>query len=88
MLTALIALVFVVASLAAILFALVVAGIRNEPHAELRSHAPGLIAAMSRRVLGVHVARSDDVHASHEEPCLVGQGHGHATTHDKEGDAR
>ena len=61
MLTALIALVFAVAALAAILFVFVVAGIRNEPHDELRSHAPGLIAAVSRRLLGVYVGRSDEV---------------------------
>ncbi|MBO0801675.1 MAG: hypothetical protein J2P25_01165 [Nocardiopsaceae bacterium] len=59
MLTALIAIVFAVAALtaiAAIIFAVVVIGIRNEPHAELRRDAPGPIAAISRRVLGVYVA--------------------------------
>lgn len=63
MLTALIALVFAIAALAAILFVLVVVGIRNEPHDEMRSHAPGLIAAMSRRVLGVYIGRPDEVDA-------------------------
>jgi hypothetical protein len=86
MLTALIALVLAVAVLAAILFAVVVAGIRNEPHAELRHHAPGPIAALSRRMLGVYVSKSGDVYTPHEEPCLAG--HGHATPQNKEGDAR
>lgn len=63
MLTALITLAFAVAALAATLFVLVVVGIRNEPHDEMRSHAPGLIVAMSRRVLGVYVGRPDEVDA-------------------------
>jgi hypothetical protein len=86
MLTALVALVLAVAALAALLFALLVVGIRNEPHDELRSHAPGPIAAMSRRMLGVYVGRLGDAETPHEEACLAG--HGHATTHSEEGDAR
>lgn len=86
MLIALIALVFAVAALVVILFAVVVVGIRNEPHAELRGHAPGPIAALSRRMLGVYVARLDDVHTSPEELCLAA--HGHSATQNEEGDAR
>jgi hypothetical protein len=86
MLIALLALVFVIATLAAILFAVVVTGIRNEPHAELRSHAPGLIAALSRRMLGVYVSKPGEVDTPHEEPCLAG--HRHAAIQNEEGDAR
>jgi hypothetical protein len=86
MLTALVVLILAVAILAAILFAVVVVGIRNEPHAKLRRHAPGPIAALSRRMLGVYVSKPGDVYTPHEEPCLAG--HGHATPRNKEGDAR
>jgi hypothetical protein len=84
MLTVVIALVFAVTALAALLFAVVVVGIRNEPHARLRSHAPSPLAAMSRRMLGVYVPTSADPHEAHEEVCLTS----HATTHREEGDVR
>jgi hypothetical protein len=82
MLTVVIAVAFAVAALAALLFAVMVIGIRSEPHAELRRHAPGPIAAVSRRMLGVYVGTPTDDQEPTQEACLTG----HATTNTEEGD--
>jgi hypothetical protein len=73
------ALLFVAAAMALIvvlLLAVVIAGIRQEPaNAEMISRAPGAIAALARRLLGVYVRRPD-VHDvdGHRCSCLTGQG--------------
>lgn len=55
--------------LSAAVLALVVAGIRQEP-SELSTRAPGLGAALVRRLLGVYVRRDPD--ADERETCLSG----------------
>jgi NADH:ubiquinone oxidoreductase subunit 6 (subunit J) len=81
MLTAVIVLVFAVIVLALVLFAVVVAGIKTEPpHEELSSKAPSLIAAVTRRLLGVYVSKPTD---DNREVCLAG--HGTAQSEDGEG---
>jgi NADH:ubiquinone oxidoreductase subunit 6 (subunit J) len=75
MLIAVIVLVFVMTVLALVLFAVVVAGIKTEPpHEELGSKAPSLIAAVTRRLLGVYVSKPTD--ADDREVCLAGYGTG------------
>lgn len=60
MLTEFVLLVLAVAVLVVLVFALVVIGIQSEPRTELSSRAPGSIAAISRRILGVYVGRPGD----------------------------
>jgi len=73
------AVIFVTAAIAlivALLLAMVVAGIRQEPaDAEMTSRAPGASAALARRLLGVYVRRPDaqDVDG-HRCSCLAGHG--------------
>jgi hypothetical protein len=74
------ALLFVAAALAlvvALLLAVVVAGIRQEPtDARMTSRAPRPTAALARLLLGAHVRRTDsaaDVD-EHRRSCLAGQG--------------
>lgn len=51
-----------------VLFAIVVAGIRQEPPGdELAMQAPSLIAAMARRLLGVYVRKPDFLPISDEQ---------------------
>jgi hypothetical protein len=58
--------------LTASVLAMVVAGIRQEP-SELASRAPGLGAALVRRLLGVYVRRPDQQpDADERETCLSG----------------
>jgi hypothetical protein len=80
------ALLFVAAAMALVavlLFAVVIAGIRQEPaNAEMTSRAQRPTAALARLLLGVHVRRpypAEDTTA-HRCPCLAG--------HDSEGDGR
>ena len=75
MLIAVIALIFAVFVLALVLFAVMVAGIKIEPpHEELSSKAPSLIAAITRRLLGVYVGKPTN--ADDREMCLAGHGTG------------
>ena len=70
MFTVVIALIFAVIVLALVLFAVVVTGIKIEPpHEELSSKAPGLIAAVTRRLLGVYVSKPTD---HDREACFAG----------------
>ena len=66
-----------IALVAVLLFAVVVAGIRQEPaDAEMTSRAQRPTAALARLLLGVHVRRSypaDDADA-HRCSCLAGHG--------------
>jgi hypothetical protein len=74
MLTAVIALVFALAAVAAVVFVAVVVGIHQEPsYKELSSRPSGLAAAMVRRLLGVYVQKPAD-HKTYEdrEECLAG----------------
>lgn len=74
MLTAVIVLVPTMIILALVLFAVVVAGIKAEPpQEELSSKAPNLIAAITRRLLGVYVSKPTD---ADREACLAGCGTG------------
>lgn len=69
------------------LLAVVVVGIRQEPRgAELSSRPSGLVAAVVRRMTGLHVRRPDPAvdHAGPREECLAG----HATGDHPEGDGR
>jgi hypothetical protein len=73
-------LLFVAAALAlivALLLAVVVAGIRQEPtDARMTSRAPRPTAALARILLGTHVRRpdsADDVE-EHRRSCLAGHG--------------
>jgi hypothetical protein len=76
MLTALISLVFAVSGLVLILLAVVVAGIRHEPPAELNSRPPGVISAIARRLTGVYVRRPDTEEVGNQpDPCLTATSH-------------
>ena len=74
------ALLFVAAALAlivALLLAVVVAGIRQEPtDATMSSRAPRPTAALARLVLGAHVRRPDPADDADKNrcSCLAGQG--------------
>jgi hypothetical protein len=75
------ALLFVAAALAlivALLLAMVVAGIRQEPtDVRMTSRAPRPTAALARLLLGAHVRRpdsADDVVDEHRCSCLASQG--------------
>jgi hypothetical protein len=60
--------------LTATVLAIVVAGIRQEP-SELSSRAPGLGAALVRRLLGVYVRRPGrESDADERETCMSGVG--------------
>lgn len=74
MLIAVIALVLALAVLAALLLVAVVVGIRSEPpQQELRTRAPGLVAALVRRMLGVYVGKPTKAAADEDrEHCLAG----------------
>lgn len=85
------ALLFVAAAAAliiALLLVMVVIGIRQEPSdAEMSSRARRPTAALTRRLLGVHVRRpgaDDDDIGSSRDACLTG----HTTSHGAEGDRR
>ncbi len=68
MFTALITLVIIADALGLVVLAVVAAAIRREtPTAELRSQAPGLMAALVRRLLGVGVRRPDPAGKQREE---------------------
>jgi hypothetical protein len=72
MLTAVIALVFALAAIAAVLFVAVVVGIHREPaYTELSSRPSGPAVAMVRRLLGVYVQKPADSDEDREE-CLTG----------------
>jgi hypothetical protein len=72
MFTALITLVIIAEALVLVVLAVVVAAIRREtPTAELSSQAPGLMAALVRRLLGVGVRRPDPASEQREE-CFAG----------------
>ena len=77
MLTVLLFVAAAIALVAVLLFAVVVAGIRQEPtNAEMTSLAPRPTAALARLLLGVHVRRpypAEDTTA-HRCSCLAGQG--------------
>jgi hypothetical protein len=74
------ALLFVAAALAlivALLFAVVVAGIRQEPtDTTMPSRAPRPTAALARLLLGAHVRRPDSADDVDERrcSCVAGQG--------------
>jgi len=78
MFTALITLVIIAGALVLVVLAVVAAAIRRETlTAELSSHAPGLIASLVLRLLGVGVRRPDPACEQREE-CLArhaGVGH-------------
>ncbi len=77
MLIALFYLVLALGVLVLILLAVVVVGIRREsPATELSRRAPGLISAMTRRLLGVSVRRPDPDEAGRRDTCLAGQAAG------------
>ena len=77
MLTVLLFVAAAMALVAVLLFAVVVAGIRQEPaNAEMTSRARRPTAALARLLLGVYVRRpypSEDTDA-HRCSCLAGQG--------------
>lgn len=74
MLTAVLATAAALAAIAAFLFVAVVVGIRQEPSdQELTSRASALIAAITRRLLGVYVRKPFDAEAAEDrEPYLAG----------------
>ena len=80
------ALLFVAAAMALVavlLFAVVVAGIRQEPaNAEMTSRAQRPTAALARLLLGVYVRRPDPRRTSTAHRCSCLAGHG------SEGDGR
>ena len=77
MLTVLLFVAAAMALVAVLLFAVVVAGIRQEPaNAEMTSRARRPTAALARLLLGVYVRRpypAEDTTA-HRCPCLAGHG--------------
>jgi hypothetical protein len=84
MFIALISLVIAATALVLILLAVVVVGIRRETRtAELSSRAPGLVAGLVRRLLGVGVRRPEPAADDRREACLAG----HATGHSQEGES-
>ena len=82
MLTALIFLASATSALVLILLAVVVAGTRREPHAELSSRAPSPLAGLARRMTGVYVRRPDPPEDA--DTCLAG----HASGQGEEGEPR
>ena len=72
-----------IALVAVLLFALVVAGIRQEPaNAEMTSRARRPTAALARLLLGVYVRRPNPVEDTDAHRCSCLAGHG------SEGDVR
>jgi len=67
------ALIFLLAVLALVVFFAVVVGIHSEPHHEMATRAPRPLAAMVRRLLGVYVAKPADMNSDDREECLTGQ---------------
>lgn len=70
-----ITLVFALAFFALVVFVAVVVGIQSERHyREMTTKAPGPVAAIVRRLLGVHVSKPTDTATSDDrEECLTGQ---------------
>jgi hypothetical protein len=68
------ALTFVPVFLAVVVFVAVVVGIHSEPRHEMTTKAQRPLAAITRRLLGVHVLKPVDTHADDDrEECLTGQ---------------
>jgi hypothetical protein len=67
------ALVFALAALAVVVFVAVVLAIHSEPNNQMTTRAQNPLAAMVRRLLGVHVSKpaDNDVNDNREE-CLTG----------------
>ena len=83
MLTVLLFVAAAMALVAVLLFAVVVAGIRQEPaNAEMTSRARRPTAALARLLLGVYVRRPNPVEDSTAHRCSCLAGHG------SEGDGR
>ena len=77
MLTVLLFVAAAMALVAVLLFAVVVAGIRQEPaNAEMTSRAQRPTAALARLLLGVYVRRPDPAEdtTAHRCSCLAGHG--------------
>jgi hypothetical protein len=74
MLITVMALVFALAAIAAVMFVAVVVSIHREPsYRELTSQPSGPVVAIVRRLLGVYVQRSADAEANESrEECLTG----------------
>jgi hypothetical protein len=68
------ALVFVLAIFAVVVFVAVVVGIHSERHhREMTTKPHGPVGAMVRRLLGVYVAKPTDTVTDDREKCLTGQ---------------
>jgi hypothetical protein len=67
------ALVFALAVLAAVVFVAVVVAIHSEPHYRMATKAQRPLAAKVRRLLGVYVGKPADTDANdNREECLTG----------------
>ena len=80
MLTVVLILVLVLATVALVLFVALVVGMRNEPtYDQLGRRAPGPLAMLARRMLGVSVRKSPigqaDVTDTPREPWFAGVGY-------------
>jgi hypothetical protein len=77
MLAVLLLLAASIALIVVLLLVMVVTGIRQEPTAiELTSRAPRPMAALARRMLGVHVRRPDPAEIDEAHRCTYLAGHG------------
>jgi hypothetical protein len=80
--------VLVLAALGLAVFVALLIGMRNEPsHDELSSRAPSLLAALTRRTLGVSVRKPSAANPNADtprEPWFAGAGYT-PTNHDDEG---
>lgn len=66
------ALVFGLTVVAALVFAAVVIGIHSEPHFQMATEAQRPLAAKVRRLLGVYVAKPTNTDADDRKECLTG----------------
>jgi hypothetical protein len=87
MFAAMLIVVLALAALALAVFVALLIGMRNEPsHDELSSRAPSLLAALTRRTLGVSVRKPTAAHsnaAASREPWFAGAGYSPANYDDE-----
>ena len=71
--TIFLAVTFAVAVFAAVVFVAVIIGIRSEPRNQMTAQAHRPLAAMVRRLLGVHVSKTTEANAADDrKECLTG----------------
>jgi hypothetical protein len=66
------AIVLALVVVAAVTFVAVIIGIHSEPHSQMTITASRPLAAVVRRLLGVHVCKPADLGTKDREKCLAG----------------